>query len=377
MLELPRRTIVNQEPSKPAEVSANVLITAHAEFLDDALRELKRLERQLHNVEVLAPGIALCSVPDLRIFTRIVAETRPIFVRHLAPVQTVIRLSNTEADLEELAIALAGLPTFAMLERGQHFAVQTRMVQGEEGGQKRTYSGGKINQLLAGAVAEETGAIEDIKKPQIIVSLLCTQDRAYMGISLTRDNLSAWPGGMRHFAQTPELISRAEFKLLEALEVFGVTLPERGRALDLGAAPGGWTRLLLDAGLKVVAVDPAKLDPRLFRRPGLIHFRGYAEHYLEIEEPGNQPQLFDVIMNDMRMDARDAARLLIEMRGKLRPDGFILSTLKLPHATASIDPLKNLREATSLLSRYFDIVQARQLFHNRQEVTVIVARPRS
>lgn len=367
---------MNKEPPKAAEVSANVIITAHAEFLEDALRELKRLEPHLHRVEILAPGIALCSVPNMRVFPRIVAEARPIFTRHLAPVQAVIDLSNTEDDLEKLAVALAELPGFTMLERGQHFAVQTRMVQGEESGQKRAYSGGKINQLLAGAIGEETGAVENIKKPQIVVSLLCAQDKAYLGISLARNNLSAWPGGMRHFAQTPEQISRAEFKLLEALEVFGVTLPERGRALDLGAAPGGWTRLLLDAGLKVVAVDPARLDPRLFRHPGLIHFRSYAERYLEIEEPGKKPQLFDVILNDMRMDARDAARLLIEMRGRLRPDGFILSTLKLPHATASIDPLRNLREATSLLSRYFDIVQARQLFHNRQEVTVIVARPR-
>jgi 23S rRNA (cytidine2498-2'-O)-methyltransferase len=368
---------VNQEQVKQAGVSANIIITAHAEFLESALQELKRLERQLRSVEILAPGIALCSVPDAPKFMYTVAEAHPIFARHLAPVQAVIPLTNTEADLENLAVSLAELPTFRMLERGQRFAVQTRMVQSEEGGTKRAYSGGKVNQLLAGAIVEETGAVEEIKKPQIVVSLLCTQDRAYMGISLARQNLSAWPGGMRHFAQTSEQISRAEFKLLEALETFGVTLPERGRALDLGAAPGGWTRLLLEAGLQVVAVDPAKLDPRLFRRPGLIHFRGYAERYLEIEEPGKRPQLFDVIMNDMRMDARDAARLLIEMRGKLRPDGFILSTLKLPHATASIDPLKNLREATSLLSRSFDLVQAKQLFHNRQEVTAIVARPRS
>jgi 23S rRNA (cytidine2498-2'-O)-methyltransferase len=356
---------------------ANLIVTAHAEFLAYALDELKHLEPRLRSVETLAPGIALCSVPDAPQSMHIVAEARPIFVHHLAPVQAIIHLSNTEADLEELAMGLAGLPTFSMLERGQRFAVQTRIVQSEEGASPRAYSSGKINQMLAGAIAEETGAVEEIKKPQIVVSLLCTQESAYMGISLARDNLSAWPGGMRHFAQRPEQISRAEFKLLEALEVFGVELPSRGRALDLGAAPGGWTRLLLEAGLKVVAVDPAKLDPRLFRHPGLIHFRGYAEHYLEIEEPGKKSQPFDVITNDMRMDARDAARLLIEMRGKLRPDGFILSTLKLPHATASIDPLKNLRGALSLLGRYFDIVRAKQLFHNRQEVTVIVARPRS
>lgn len=357
-------------------MAANLIITAHAEFLDSTLNELKRIENRLRSVEVLAPGIALCAVPDAPAFMHSAAEARPIFARHLAPVQAVVKLQNTEADLEKLAVSLAELPTFTMLERGQRFAVQTRMVQGEEGRSKRAYSGGRINQLLAEAIAEETGAVEEIKRPQIVVSLLCTREDAYLGISLARDNLSAWPGGMRHFAQTEEQISRAEFKLLEALETFGVTLPTRGRALDLGAAPGGWTRLMLEAGLKVVAVDPAKLDPRLFRRPGLIHFRGYAERYLEIEEPGKRPQLFDVITNDMRMDAREAARLLIEMRDKLHEDGFILSTLKLPHATASIDPLRNLREAMSLLSRHFDLVRAKQLFHNRQEVTVIAARPR-
>ncbi len=95
---------------------------------------------------------------------------------------------------------------------------------------------------LAEAIIEETGAVESIKKPQIVVSLLCTAGKGYLGISLARENLSDWPGGARHFAQTPEQISRAEFKLLEALEVFGVTLPTQGRVLDLGAAPGGWTR---------------------------------------------------------------------------------------------------------------------------------------
>lgn len=378
---------MNYQPTNEAEYSdagkqhrsipqANLIVTAHAEFLDSALDELKRLEPHVRSVEILAPDITLCSTPDAPRCMHITAEAQPIFVRHLAPAQAAMHLNNTEADLEELAVTLADLPTFPMLERGQRFAVQTRMVQTEEGASPRAYSSGKVNQLLAAAIAEETGAVEEIKKPQIVVSLLCTQESAYMGISLARDNLSAWPGGMRHFAQRPEQISRAEFKLLEALEVFGVELPSHGRALDLGAAPGGWTRLLLEAGLKVVAVDPAKLDPRLVRHPGLIHFRGYAEHYLEIEEPGKKPQLFDVITNDIRADARDAARLLIEMRGKLRPDGFILSTLKLPHATASIDPLKNLRGALSLLNRYFDIVRAKQLFHNRQEVTVIVARPR-
>src|SRR5260221_206670 len=237
------------------------------------------------------------------------------------------------------------------------------------------YSLGHVNQLLAGAIAEETGAVESIKKPQIVVSLLCTVEKGYLGISPVQDNLRDWPGGARHFAQTPEQISRAEFKLLEALEVFGVSLPARGRALDLGAAPGGWTRLLLEAGMHVVAVDPAKLDPRLPRQTHLEHYRGYAEAYLE--DAVKRHRRFDMITNDMRVDARQAARSIVEAGACLSNDGFIISVLKLPHATPEINPLKNLREALGLLNRHYGIVQARQPFHNRQEVTVLTARPQS
>ena len=377
---------MSQEASKPVRVAPALIVTAYPEFMDVAFDELRRFGSNLHGVELLAPGILLCGFSQaspLQTATtvmRLAAEQRPTFVRHLAPVQAIVNLSNTEDDIGELALVIASLPTFAMLERGQRFAVQTRLVQaGTEaslvGTIKRAYNSGHVNQLIAGAIAEETGAVESIKKPQVVVSLLCTAAKGYVGISLAKDNLSDWPGGARHFAQTSEQISRSEFKLLEALEVFGVTLPSKGWALDLGAAPGGWTRLLLEAGMSVVAVDPANLDSGLAGHHRLEHYRGYAELFLE--EAIKRGRKFDAITNDMRMDARDAARLLVDARACLRIDGFIISVLKLPHATPEIDPLKNFREALRLLNKHFDIVQARQLFHNRQEVTVLTARPLS
>ena len=375
---------MSQKSSISAGADPVLIVTAQQEFIDTAFDELKRFNKKLLYGELLAPGILLCTLPrdahphDLTSLTRQAIQQRPIFVRHLAPVQAVIHLNNTENDLGELALAIANLPTFALLERGHRFAVQTRLLQTDleaarAGSNKHSYSSGHVNQLLAEAIAEETGAVESIKKPQVIVSLLCSMEKAYLGISLTTDNLSDWPGGARHFAHLPEQISRSEFKLLEALEVFGVTIPSQGLALDLGAAPGGWTRMLLETGMQVVAVDPAKLDARLSRQPHLEHYRGYAEEYLE--EAIKRRRKFNVITNDMRMDAREAARLLIQASACLLSDGFIISVLKLPHETSEIDPLKNLNEALSLLQRHFAIVQARQLFHNRQEVTVLTARP--
>jgi 23S rRNA (cytidine2498-2'-O)-methyltransferase len=355
-------------------ISENLLIvTAHPEFLDAALDELRHLDKRLTRVELLAEGITLCATPDVVALARLAAEQHPIFVRHIAPVQVIVPLTHTEQDVSELAAAIASLPAFEQLEPGQRFAVQTRLIQSDGVMVKRPYSSGYLNQALAEAIAEETRAIESIKKPQIVVSLLCTAEKGYAGISPAQENLSDWPGGARHFAQTPEQISRAEFKLLEGLEVFGVTLPEKGRALDLGAAPGGWTRLLLEAGLQVVAVDPARLDPRLTNQPRLEHYRGYAETYLENAVEAHKS--FDIIVNDMRMDARDAARLLGQAARCLRRDGFVISMFKLPHATHEINPLATLKEALRLLDRYYGVVHARQLFHNRQEVTVISARP--
>ncbi len=350
-----------------------LIVTAHPEFVDEAVGELKRFDKRLTFIDELAPGIALCAAPDVNTLMRLAAEQSPIFTRHLAPVQAIMPLANNEQDVSKLAVTIASLPTFAYIERGQRFAVQTRIVQAEGIAAKRSYSSGHINKVLAEAIAEETGAIESIKKPQIVVSLLCTTEKAYMGISLAKDNLSDWPGGARHFAQTPEQISRAEFKLLEALEFFGVSLPETGRVLDLGAAPGGWTRLLLEAGLQVVAVDPANLDPRLRGHPRLEHYRGYAEDYLESAIKAHKR--FDLIVNDMRMDARDAARLLGQASVCLQRDGFVISVFKLPHATPDFHPVPTLKQALNLLSKHYSIVQARQLFHNRQEVTVVTAQP--
>jgi 23S rRNA (cytidine2498-2'-O)-methyltransferase len=347
------------------------LVTAQPEFLGEAVAELQRLDTQLSSVEEIAPGIMLCTIPGAAKFMQRAAARNLIFVRHLAPVQVIIPLSNTARDMGKIATAIAQLPSFSLLERGIHFSVQSRFVQTEKSQEHRPFSTGQLNRSLAEAFAEESGSIESINKPQVIISILCTMTTAYLGISPADTNLSSWPGGARHYAHTNEQISRAEFKLLEALEVFSVSLPSEGRALDLGSAPGGWTHLLLEAGLQVVSVDPAQLDSRLMGYSRLKHYRGYAENYLN--EAIKKRAMFDIIVNDMRMDARDAARLLVDAAACLTSNGFVISVLKLPHTTPDFDAVAVLKNALHILQERYAIVQARQLFHNRQEVTVFAA----
>jgi 23S rRNA U2552 (ribose-2'-O)-methylase RlmE/FtsJ len=63
-----------------------------------------------------------------------------------------------------------------------------------------------------------------------------------------------------------KLVNRASHKLAEACEQPGLRgyLQQGMSALDVGAAPGGWSSYLALQGLdRVVAIDPAEMTPEV------------------------------------------------------------------------------------------------------------------
>jgi 23S rRNA C2498 (ribose-2'-O)-methylase RlmM len=90
------------------------------------------------------------------------------------------------------------------------------------------------------------------------------------------DALTAWPSVFPAGRAIPEEKARdapssAHRKLEEAFAWLGVAPGLGDVVVDLGAAPGGWTRVLRDRGASVVAVDRAALDPGLARDPLVTH----------------------------------------------------------------------------------------------------------
>ena len=268
---------------------------------------------------------------------RVWGEAPPVFVRHVAPLS--LRVDPAEAA--------------AHLDPARSFSVQTRSFPHER---DRVFSS---NRTLSDALVAK-GFRLDVRAPEEIVSVLLAGDLAGMGVSLSHENLSDWTGGECRFAYRPETISRAEFKLLEAVRVFGIELPSRGLALDMGASPGGWTRILSARGLEVAAVDPAELDPRVAALPGVRHDRRKIAEFL-----AESRETYDLVVCDLRVDAREAAETLLAARERLAAGGIAIATLKLPRP----DDRATFDLAATILRRVYR-VRARQLFHNRSEVTV-------
>jgi len=361
-----------------SDLAPTLILTADPDFLDLALAELQQAAPTAQTTP-LAEGVLLVATEqsffDLAEAWR---QAPPIFVRHICPVQEIAPLRNKLNTVLAILRQQVTDMLLPLVDPELPFSVQSRVLA------DLPYKPFDLNTPLA-EVISSSGAPLDVRAPIQILSVVCANadhareplgralrhtlrlhsgqahHAAYLGLSLAVHNLSNWAGGMRRFAREPEQVSRAEFKLLEALEIFGITLPSRGVALDLGASPGGWTRVLRRYDQYVTAVDPGDLDPRVAADRGVRHKRMTAEHYL-----ADEPDQFDLIVNDMRMDARDSARLMVAYAKQLYRHGLVIMTLKLPEENRR--PI--LDHALTILQQVYTLVGARQLFHNRSEITV-------
>jgi FtsJ-like methyltransferase len=173
------------------------------------------------------------------------------------------------------------------------------------------------------------------------------------------------PATASHVPAIPRPVSRAYYKLLELWEDYlcleTTILPRLGQpsvaAMDLGAAPGGWTQVLLQhMGVStVVAVDKAQLAPmhRLRGNPvtqRLFHVPATLEHfqYQTYREPLTRkardpaevpPTRFSILVCDASVQWNNLLPLLLQTmsRNKLAMTwtlpAIVVLTLKLPFKT--------------------------------------------
>jgi 23S rRNA (cytidine2498-2'-O)-methyltransferase len=345
------------EPQRDSQ--PRCVVSTSPDFTELALAELRSASPKAR-VIAIAPGVHLVTGISFRELTDTWRSSPPIFVRHVAPIDFTIPMTSTHADLATLA-EKATETLGPRMAGGGPFSVQSRIV-----GAALPYKSFDLNVAISERVATVTGISIEVRRPSQIISLLMHDGKAHMGLSTPTDNLSRWSGGQHRLAREDEQLSRAEFKLLEALDSFDLKLPTAGRVLDLGAAPGGWTRISSKQGQRVVAVDPARLHPSLDSDPSIEHHAVTAERYV-----GSATGPFDAILNDIRQEPHESAALMQRCAALLNHDGFALVTLKLRHAKR----LPALESTLRALEQSYGWQRARQLFHNRSEVTIALRKP--
>lgn len=277
-------------------------------------------------------------------------------IRHLARADAV-RGAGSFAGPAELAEWAASV-LLASLEPGDEISLHT-WDSGEV-----EFAPGKVRRPLLEAMLDNgirvvtTGA-------ERVGSVCLGTDRISVGINSTEVSLCDWPGGRIRFASRPEQVSRAEFKLEELFTY--VAAPSGAVAVDFGASPGGWTRIVRERGFGTVhAVDPAELDDRVLGLHGVQHHKMTAGEFVKAWDG----DAVDLIVNDMRMVPQLTAHTMVEAARLLRPGGQAIVTLKL----GTKNPVKQIDEALEMLAAAYDPSFMRQLQHNRHEVTVVATR---
>jgi len=175
-------------------------------------------------------------------------------------------------------------------------------------------------------------------------------------------------------------------------------------ALDIGAAPGGWSHYLLQHGIKVVAVDNALLDYKKFgygkkilvitneeEKPVLgnianIPLRGFGEEVeigayelIHLKTGVADERIagllgklgkFDMLTIDTNTSPLESASIANRLARFLANNALLVMTIKLISKEFS----KHIFEAVEEISESYGFVKVKKLPHNRQEVTLFATK---
>jgi 23S rRNA (cytidine2498-2'-O)-methyltransferase len=179
------------------------------------------------------------------------------------------------------------------------------------------------------------------------------------------DSTSApWPLGIPRLKFPREAPSRSTLKLEEAFLVL-LSPAERERwlkpgmtAVDLGASPGGWTWQLVHRSIRTTAIDNGPMDGALMQSGIVTHLREDGFRY-------RPRKTVDWLVCDMVEQPKRIAALIAGWLG----DGacrYAIFNLKLPMKKRYDET----RACLNVVRAVASDVRARQLYHDREEITV-------
>jgi 23S rRNA (cytidine2498-2'-O)-methyltransferase len=192
------------------------------------------------------------------------------------------------------------------------------------------------------------------------------------GVSMPND-ASPWPMGIAHLRMPIGAPSRSTLKMAEAFFAL-MSEAERAsslrpglKAVDLGAAPGGWTLQFAQRGVRVAAIDNGPLAESVLAT-------GLVEHIRADGFVWRPKQRVDWMVCDMVEQPARVAALIADwfVTGRCRRSIF---NLKLPMKKRHAE----VEKCAALISARLDdeglshVLRMRHLYHDREEITAYLA----
>ncbi len=196
---------------------------------------------------------------------------------------------------------------------------------------------------------------------------------ALIGTSDPHNSAAAIMGIVRQ-SMPVEAPSRSTLKLAEAIEVFmdrseQTRLLRQGMtAVDLGAAPGGWTWQLVRRGIRVTAVDNGPMKGALAKHPLVEHLKQDGFKFAP-------RKTVDWLVCDMVEKPSKVAKLIEEWfaAGWCRHAIFNLKLPMKQRLVALDSALGGIRKRLDEEGINYRMM-AKQLYHDREEVTVFLTK---
>lgn len=282
---------------------------------------------------------------DQEEFYNLIHKENEVFIRHVFQVKNIIEDELNKQLLEIL---------FLNLQMELEYSIQ---ISGTISKEEKI----ELKEFLLKNLTLATYKYSEKEFYQVI-SIFKHESKYYVGCNETYLNLSPFKSGNCYMKNTKKTISRAEHKLEEVL--FYVEAPQRNKtALDLGAAPGGWSKVLLDLGYSVTAIDPGALDKRLLTYKKLVYYKESSQQFLN-RKINNK---YDLIVNDMKMDVKKSFFIIKQLKPFSHNETLYIMTVKLP----KVNWLKNIISTIKMVNKEFEIVFSRQLFYNKSEIVIV------
>jgi len=261
----------------------------------------------------------------------------------------------------------------------------------------------KSIEVRLGRELEKQGYIANLNNPELIIYCLLLRKAIILGHPIAGSNRLTLDLFRQANKEKNDFVNRAEYKLKEAVEAFGIDLSMHKIALDIGAAPGGWSHYLLRHGIKVVAVDNALLDYKKFIGKKILIITNEKERLglenianISLHEFGEEIEIsaydlihvktsvlderiarlldklgkFDMLTIDTNTAPLESASIANRLSSFLAENAVLVMTIKLISKAFS----KHIFEVVEELSKNYAFAKVKKLPHNRQEVTLFATK---